>query len=137
MDDDDESEEQKPQKNGKAKRFIESSDEEGGVVELSDSGSDTEAFSMLSFTKAGMVQAASKSRTKGKGKAPEKRATKQAWNKLPPPQRRDTGAVQDTLQPRPQPKMLEKFIPSAKMKWVMKQLKEWQKTHPSDKVSVA
>ena len=137
MDDDEESEEEKPQKkNRKARKFIESSDEGEGAIELSDSDSDTGAFSMLSFTKAGMTQAAAKARTKGKGKASEMRASKQAWNKLPPPQRRDTGTVRDTLQPRPQPKMLERFIPSAKMKWVMKQLKEWQKTHPSDKVSV-
>jgi len=136
VDDDEESEEEKPQKNGKMRKFIESSDEEDGVAELSDSDSDTEAFSMLSFTKVGRVQSATKARTKGKGKASAKRATKQAWNELSPPKRRDTGAVQDTLQPRPQPKMLERFIPSAKMKWIMKQLMEWQETHPSDKVNM-
>ena len=136
MDDDEESEEEKPRKNGKVRKFIESSDEENGMGELSDNESDTEAFSMLSFTKAGRQPAATKAGTKGKGKASAKRATKQAWNELSPPKRRDTGVVQETLQPRPQPKMLERFIPSAKMKWIMKQLMEWQKTHPSDKVDV-
>jgi len=134
--DDEESEEEKPQKSGKVKMFIESSDEGNGVVELSDSDSDTEAFSMLSFTKVGMEQAAAKARAKGKGKASAKKATKQAWNKSSPPKRRDAGVIRDNLQPLPQPKMLERFIPSAKMKWTMKQLKEWQKTHPSDKVNM-
>lgn len=135
VDDNEESEEEKPQKNGKVKKFIESSDEGDGEVDLSDSDSDAEPFSMLSFTKAGIEQAAAKAKAKGKGKAPAKKATKQAWNKLPPVKRRDNSAMQDTLQTRAQPKMLERFIPSAKMKWTMKQLKEWQKTHPSDKVN--
>jgi hypothetical protein len=135
VDDDEESEEEKPQKNGKVKRFIESSDEGDGVAELSDSDSDNGAFSMLSFTKAGMEQAAAKARAKGKGKALAMKATKQAWNKSSPPKRRDA-IVQDVLQPLSQPKMLERFIPSTKMKWTMRQLKEWQKTHPSDKVNV-
>jgi hypothetical protein len=134
VDDNEESEEEKPQKNGKVKKFIESSDEGDSVVGLSDS--DTEPFSMLAFTKAGMEQAAAKARAKGKGKALAKKAIKQAWNKSLPSKRRDNSTVQDTLQPRAQPKMLERFIPSAKMKWVMKQLKEWQNTHPSDKVNV-
>jgi len=130
VDDNEESEEEKPQRK---KRFIESSDEGDGAAELSDS--DTEPFSMLAFTKAGMAQAAAKAGAKGKGKAPAKKATKQSWNKSQPTSWRDNSTVRSTLQPRAQPKMLERFIPSAKMKWIMKQLKEWQQTHPSDKVN--
>jgi hypothetical protein len=138
VDDDEESEEEKLQKkHGKPGKYIESSDEEENVVELSDSDSDTQEFSMLSFTRAGMEQAAAKAKAKGKGKALAKKPIKQAWGKsLLPQQRRGAGDVQDILQPRPQPKMLERFIPSTKMKWVMNQLKEWQKSHPSDKVSM-
>lgn len=136
VDDDEEFEEENPQKNRKPKKYILSSDEEDDVVELSDSNTDTEEFSMLSFTRAGMEQAAAKARAKGKGKASPKKPIKQAWTRLSPPKRRDTRDVPDVLQPRPQPKMLERFIPSAKMKWVMSQLKEWRKTHPSDKVNV-
>jgi len=136
VDDDEESEEEKTRKNGKLKKYIESSDEEDDVVEPSDSDSDTEALSMLSFTRAGMEQAAAKARAKGKGKALAKKPIKQAWTTSSPHKKRDARDVRDAHQPRPQPKMLERFIPSAKMKWIMKQLKEWQKTHPSDKVSM-
>lgn len=136
VDDDDEFEEETPQKKSKPKKHIQSSDEEDDTVELLDSDTDTEEFSMLSFTKVGMEQAAAKARAKGKGKVPAKKPTKQAWTKLSPPKWRDARYVQDVLQPRPQPKMLERFIPSAKMKWVMSQLKEWRRTHPSDKVNM-
>lgn len=128
VDDDEGFEEENPRKNSKPKKYILSSDEE-----LSDSDNDTEEFSMLSFTKVGMEQA--KARAKGKGKALAKKPIKQAWTKSSPPKRRDARDVQDVLQPRPQPKMLERFIPSSKMKWVMSQLKEWRRTHPSDKVN--
>lgn len=137
MDDDEGSEEEKPQrKNSKLKKYIESSDEEDCVVELSDSDSDTQEFSMISFTRAGMEQAAAKARAKGKAKASAKNPVKRDWDKSLPPKGKDARDVQDVLRPRPQPKMLERFIPSKKMKWIMNQLKEWQKTHPSDKVGV-
>jgi hypothetical protein len=137
VDDDEEPEEENPQKKSKPKKYIQSSDdEENDSVDLSGSDTDTKEFSMLSFTKAGMEQAAAKARAKGKGKASVKKPIKQAWTKLSQPKWRDTRGVQDVLQPRSQPKMLERFIPSAKMKWVMSQLKEWRRTHPSDKVNV-
>src|SRR5258708_27186841 len=111
VDADEEFEETNPQMNRKQKKYILSSDEEGDMVELSDSDTDAEEFSMLSFTKAGMEQAAAKARVKGKGKASAKKPIKkQAWTKSSLPKRRDAGDVQDVLQPRPQPKMLERFI---------------------------
>lgn len=136
MDDDEESEEERPLKNGKLKKHTESSDDGDDVVELSDSDSDTGEFNMLSFTRAGMEQAAAKARAKGKSKAVAKKPVKRAWAESSAPKRGDARGVQDVLQPRPQPKMLERFIPSAKMRWIMNQLKEWQKTHPSDKVKM-
>jgi hypothetical protein len=135
VDDDEGSEEEGPQ-SSKPKKYIDSSDEEDDMVILSGSDSDTQEFSMISFTRAGMEQAAARARAKGKAKASANVPIKQAWAKSSPLKRKDGRDVQDVLRPRPQPKMLERFIPSTKMKWTMNQLKELQKTHPSDKVSV-
>lgn len=131
VEDDEEIEEEvdRPQRaKGKKKTYIESSDEDSEeekpkvkAIEISDSGSESE-YEVPSFTRAGMAAAAAKA--KAKGKAPLVASATQIAKRK----------ESDNNGPRAQPKMMEKFIPSTKMKWVMNQLNEWQKTHPDDKV---
>jgi hypothetical protein len=50
------------------------------------------------------------------------------------PRKQKQGASLDAVSDKPQPKMMSRFLPSTKMKWAMDQLREWQQTHPDDKV---